>query len=270
MPTITKFRATSGSQTVYFDSTENQPTGIVNKVAVSETFVPTGLVLTGSDVLWAWNGEDTSQFYVSAVYVGTGNSGTLLVEDDPSRISPTGKMLVCNSDGFGQFVWLASSSLNTNRFVIEYYTSGSDAGYGGAAFLCEGSGSNFHGFGYCETNSGTGWNLKVDDGTVDASANTTGGRSMPNFVQLEVLCHDRSVVSGSPSFRWWADSHNRNDGIGTQRATQTLAGASDWGQLPTGSNWDNLQLRNFGLMTRNGSGVFKIYSMVVRKHPLDR
>ena len=270
MPTITKFRATSGSQTVYFDSNENQPTGIVNKVAVSETFTPTGLVLTGSDVLWAWNGEDTSQFDLGVTWTGSAANVALSVESDPSRISPTGNMLVISSSANSEVVWYASESLGTNRFVVEYYTSGSTNGFGGVSFLCDGSGSNFHGFGYCESNGGNGFNLKVENAVLDTSNDQTGGASNPNFVQIEVLCHDRSTVSGSPSFRWWADSHNRTDSISSQRATEILAGGANWANTTYASSWDNLQLRRFGLMFRGLPGVFKIYTMIIRKHPLDR
>lgn len=270
VPNVTLFRAVSGSQTVYFTSEESGPIGISNKVAVGERFSPGSLVITGSDVLWAWNGQDTVQFEEQYSFIASATSASLTVEND--ELAPTGKVLVFTGTGAGQIVWLTTSSLNTNRYLIEYYTSGVNDGYAGVAFLCENTGSNFHGFGYVETDFGTGWNLKVENGNVDASANTTGGSSMPNFVRLEVLGVQRPTTgSGMPHFTAWADSYNRAGSIPCQRMTDQLAGSSNWSTLVYSSSWDDLTLKRFGLALRNGTNqVFKIYSMIVRKHPLDR
>lgn len=281
MPTIETFRATSGSQTVYWQTGGTAPSPAENTVTVADTYTAAGLVVNESDVLWQWNGADVSQFESQAQFTSGSIGYDLYVETDPDRISLTGNMLVlsASSSGEGLLIWLTTSSLNTNRYIVEMFISGATDEYGGAAVLCEGSASNFHGFGgLAENSTGTSstWSFKVDDGIVDSagSINAINGVGQPQVLRIDVLAHDRTIVTGSPGFVANIEGEGSSGPRYSHRLTQNLAGDNNWNSFPTGSNWDGLQLRRFGLAWRGLSGfttggTVKIYSMVVRKHPLD-
>lgn len=280
MPNVKTFRATSGSQTVYWSDGESVPSPITDQVSVSTNYSAAGLTVNESDVIWRWNGADLSQFENSPHFVSGTLSASLYVETDPHSIANAGNVLVLSSSARqGVICWLTTSSLDTNRFLVEIFISGTTTEYGGAAVLCEGSASNFHGFGAL-SEDGTGgastWNVKVDSGSVDGAPSTNGsfGTIAPKLFKVDVLAHDRTVVTGSPGFTVLADVEGPRDDIVCHRFTQTLAGDNEWDSLPTGSNWEGLQLRRFGLAWRgdsafSGGSLMKIFDMVIRKHPLD-
>jgi len=276
MPDIETFRAVSGSTTVYFQTGDVPPSPADELVTISDNFSTEGLRYNDNDVLWEWNGVDTSQFDISAAYIGApGTTTTLSVETDPFHTSYTGNVLVISASSPGNLaVWLATSSLDTNRYHIECHiaeVSPNNDGWGGVAYFCEGTGSDFHGFGGVGSTFGTYKGFMVDNGLVDPTVQTRTGHYPPVISKTEIIAPDRTVMTGSPYFVALTDIHGASNVAVSYQTTEGAAERTAWTNLPTGSSWENSTLRRFGLAISGSatSAEVKIYSLVIRKHALD-
>lgn len=273
---IQVFRAYSGSQVVYFDSTETPPPGISERVVIAERFnlgVVSGTV--GSRLLWKWNGQDTSQFDLVPVQV-QGKSASLNIIT--SSFSPTSKSLQILGDTnpaalADHVVFLATSSLPTTNYIIEIGirdigpgAGGSGNAQGGPVFLAFGSGSTFHGASCMAQSNGNNLSLALwQTGSIDDSLNSVGGGSNePTFMQIEVRGNRPvgSTFSFSAIHRTYGDT---NEGARTFKN-------SDWaGSNPLISTWATSSINRFGLVLR-GSTSSTVNEMIIdffliRSHP---
>jgi hypothetical protein len=261
MAIVETFRGTSGSQYVYYKSTDPTPPGLTDVILLHRQ--------EESDILWEWNGEDTIQFDTSApTFANDFSSGSLTVVDAP--LAPSGKALVLSGSGGsgaddGVLVFSATSSLQTNRFVAKYYlqeVEGDGSPTAGFAFLCESSGSDFHGHVYTQRideQTQVGWHTQIESGSVDSEEITESSAISPRETTVEI---SGSKLTGSqPYFSCM-----------TRGGGGTLGGNSYhlndiW---PYSGSWNPLVLRNFGLALSRGIACgMMIYYVVVKKHPLD-
>lgn len=281
---IKLFRATSGSQYVFFTSEETEPAGITNKVVMSEKFTDDSLVtgvleqnpqLETNPIIWSWNGTDTSQFdsaYARLRNVGW-NSGALNVE--PNELAPLGAYLVLTASGPGNgtLVWLASGSIGSSSFImeagLEQVSSSGGTPYGGLVMFASGTGSDHYSIGLLRQNGGTGWQFRFDGGTFSIPGNTPAfGGAAPCIMRIECIAGKRTGSIPTFYLNAWASGQG------------SLVGPSYGFNTNWSSNWQNNwssftpeQMQRFGLGiqatgTANPATV-KFSYIVVRKHPID-
>jgi hypothetical protein len=276
---ITTFRALSGSQHVYYTSEDPVPAGVTDIVSVSERLTDATVVDTvisqsggGSDVLWAWNGEDVSQFDTNWAKLRNFTSGSISIEPDPA--APLGNWLVVSGVGTsGQIVFLANQELDTTNYYIEFgidtVTAHGGAGAGGqycgVAFWASGSGTDYHGIAWVHGNSTAAWQHRFDGSAgIVLPGSTPGTTGLPNKIVLEVV---GNKVSGSdPKYLAWA---------------KTLGNAVDCNSLteldlagPYGGDWASLVPTRFGVVAQTSGGwshpVIRFSYIIVRRHPIDK
>lgn len=109
MAIVNIFRGISGSQYVYWNSTQADPANTSNKVMVGNLLtadtvdtasIVAEAVASGSDVLWKWNGTDASQFELAVVNSGQFATASFRPLTSGSDVSP-GLRLHCTWSGGG-------------------------------------------------------------------------------------------------------------------------------------------------------------------------
>lgn len=270
---ITTFRATSGSQVIYFDSTETPPPGITNRVVVSRHFnldVVSGSA--GSRVLWKWNGQDTSQFNLEPVQRQNLSASLNVIS---SSFSPTSKSLQILGDNVAaslgdHIVFLTNTTLETTNYIIEIGIrdvgpgpGGSGGAQGGPVFLAFGSGSSFHGVASWAHSDNNNLTLELwQTGSIDeTNANVAGGSTEPVFFQIEV----RGNKPSANSFRFSAQVTSHGDNNEGAHLIQD----NEWNPLI--STWGTSSINRFGLGLRgNSSSTINeliVDHFLVRSHP---
>lgn len=284
MAIVELYRALSGSQYVYWNSSQAEPAGISNKVIVGELVtvdtVDTASIValavtSGSDVLFKWNGTDLSQFNSSSpTFINGSVNGVMTLSS--SAESPGRNYIQISGSGTTGFVaFLANTPLDTYRciFEVEYETINS-AQYGGIVFFCSGSGSNFHA--HALFTGGAGWRSMVNNGV----HTDTGGT--PTAVPT-------SLVSNPGKGRYTLNGV-RTAGIGpvfdlylTDDGSQSSSTSEFWnhtweGTAPaSGSTWNTIPVSGtqsctkWGLAIKSSGGnalpMMKIRDIIIRRLP---
>lgn len=280
--TLKTFRALSGSQYVFFTSEDEEPAGITNKVVMYETLTDASIIRaagaqsTSSDILWSWNGEDTSQFDPGPAKLRNFSSATLNVETSPS--AALGKYLILSGVGSsGTAVWLVSMSLPSTRYIIEMgidevgrFDGAAGGHYCGAALLSSGSGADHHGIGVLRTNGGTGWQYRFDGAGSSIPGNTPSlGAAAPSKLVVECVAGKKTGSIPTFSIKAFSNGNGSSDVFTWDFNTNW---SSTWG-----SSWlpiEEKDLTRFGIAVQSAGGrvnpFIRIQYMIVRRHPLDR
>lgn len=282
--TIQTFRALSGSQYVFFTSEEPEPEGITNKVVMFETLSDQSVTASAeqnveSDVLWSWNGTDTSQFEPSVTRLAGGfGSANLNVETTTSAALGSYLVLSGNGAGQGTAIWFASESLPSTNFILEagietiarWNAGGVGGQYAGIALLGSGSGNDCHCLCILRTGSGTGWQARFDGATTSIPGSTPAlGAPTPSKLVIECVAGKQTGSIPTFSIKAYSNGNGGNDVFTWDYNTNW---SSTWG-----GEWEDIpasELTRWGLVVQASGGWLNPYIrlsyLVIRRHPLDK
>lgn len=205
-----------------------------------------------AQLLFEWNGLDTTQFNTTPVFASAGTTPSISVVGDLN--APTqNKLRLGSSTGTGEgiVVWAANDALvlpsGRRRLRFQIHLIGLDTQYGGISFMGDTTG-NYHGLQWFF--GASAWASRVDDGVANISGSTTGGNLASTtagderWIEMDVLM-DKDIGVGGRPYGLASGFTRGNQLIGGARWTLEDQIAAGWGAF--GASWATLECLEWGV-----------------------
>ena len=220
----------------------------------------------GSNLLWEWNGTDTTQFdgSVAAAHLFV-NTALTVVADTTLPGQNKLRLTADPGSGGGGAVWLIASPLiftgTLRRYAIEYEVENIAAptGSGGVAFIADDSQANLYSHQWCFGIGGEA--IRFDNGTWEQGGGTKtvhGQGSGASRALVRVHVRGEKPAGSQPIWSVYAHSETRHNVYGASMK-YTRPAFTAWS-----SGWNSLACDRVGLAINAGSGdapVFDIFSL---------